>query len=194
MDNFLIILLVIAMTIAVIEDLKYQKIPNLVTFPTMAIAVAYYSLINGHEGFLFSFSGLILGIVFFIVPYIMGGMGAGDVKLMGVTGAIFGPKGIIIASIMVILIGGIYGLIIMVTTPGYMKSFLKRYWSSLKTFVMTRQIILIPPTNEENRPVLKFAIPIAMGALCYMYIAMTGYGSVTELFGFKFQTFSISKL
>lgn len=134
-----------------------------------------------------------LGIVFFIVPYIMGGMGAGDVKLMGAAGAIFGPKGIIIASIMVFLIGGVYGLLLMLITPGYTSSFLRRQWSTLKTLVLTKQIILVPPSFDENRPVLKFAVPIALGAMGFMYMKVFGYDLFPELLGDKFMIFSILK-
>lgn len=179
------------MTIAVIEDLRRQKIPNLVTFPTMVLSVAYHSTFYGLDGFLFSVGGLALGIVFFILPYIMGGMGAGDVKLMGAAGAIFGPKGILIASILVFLIGGVYGLILMLITPGYMVAFLKRQWSTLKIFFLTKRIIFIPPTHEENRPVLKFAVPIALGAFGLMYMKLYGYDLFPELFGDNYQIFSI---
>jgi prepilin peptidase CpaA len=191
MDYFLIILATVALAVAVIEDLRRQKIPNFVTFPTMALAAAYSSSAYGLEGFLFSIGGLTLGIVFFIVPYIMGGMGAGDVKLMGAAGAIFGPKGIILASIMVFLIGGAYGLLLMLITPGYTSSFLRRQWSTLKTFMLTKQIILAPPSFDENRPVLKFAVPIALGSMGFMYMKVFGYDLFPELLGDKFMIFSI---
>ena len=157
----------------------------------MILATVYCSFSYGFDGFLFSTGGLALGIVFFIVPYIMGGMGAGDVKLMGATGAIFGPKGIIIASILVFLIGGIYGLTLMLITPGYTGTFLKRQWSTLKGFILTKQIIMIPPSSEENRPVLKFAVPIALGAFGLMYMKLFAYDLFPELLGEKYLIFSI---
>lgn len=191
MDSFIIILLVTSMTVSVIEDLRHQKIPNLVTFPTMAIAISYNFFAYGFDGLLYSTGGLAFGMVFFIIPYIMGGMGAGDVKLMGAAGAIFGPKGILIASILVFLIGGIYGLILMLLTPGYTTSFLKRQWSTLKIFVLRKQVVLIPPSSEENRPVLKFAVPIALGTFGLMYMKINGYDFFPELFGDNYQIFSI---
>lgn len=192
MDFFLIILLTSAITISVIEDLKRQKIPNLVTFPTMVLALVYHSLTAGLDGLLLSAGGLAVGMGLFIVPYIMGGMGAGDVKLMAATGAIFGPMGILITSIMVVTAGGVYGLILMAVNPGYTASFLKRQWLALKTFLLTLQFNLIPPAKNENRPVLKYAIPIALGALGYMYMKITGYDLFPELIGDQFRIFSIA--
>ena len=113
MDTILIFLLAITMGVSIIEDIRRQKIPNLVTFPVMVLSLVYHSLSAGLDGFLFSAGGLAVGIGFFIIPYLLGGMGAGDAKLMGAAGAIFGPKGICIASIIVYLAGGLYGAILL---------------------------------------------------------------------------------
>jgi prepilin peptidase CpaA len=192
MDYILISLLVGAMTVAIIEDFRRQKIPNLVTYSTMVLALAIHSVSSGLDGFLFSASGLFLGIGLFIVPYLMGGMGAGDAKLMGAAGAIFGPRGIIIASIMVIFAGGVYGVILFVLNPEHAASFLRRIWITLKSFVLTHQFILIPPGKDEKLPVLRYAVPIALGTLGYMLMKITGYDLFPELLGDQFQIFSIA--
>jgi prepilin peptidase CpaA len=192
MEYFLIILLASTLTISVIADLSHQKIPNLVTFPAMVLALAYHSFSNGIDGLLFSAAGLALGIGLFLVPYTLGGMGAGDTKLMGAVGAMFGPKGIVITSIVVILAGGVYGVILFLMNPKYTASFLRRSWITLKTFVLTRQFIPIPPGTTEEPPVLRYAIPIALGALGYMLMKITGYDLFPELLGDKFQIFSIA--
>jgi prepilin peptidase CpaA len=191
-DFFLIILLASALTISVIDDLRRFKIPNLVTYPTMVLALVYHSFSGGFDGLLFSASGLALGIGLFIIPYLLGGMGAGDAKLMGAAGAIFGPKGIVIASIMVILVGGVYGVILFAINPSYTASFLRRLWITLKTFFVTWQVIPIPPRPNEKLPVLRYAVPIALGTLGYMLMKFTGYDLFPELLGDKFEIFSIA--
>ena len=40
------------------------------------------------HGFLFSGKGLLVGFLILLIPYLLGGMGAGDVKLMAAIGAI----------------------------------------------------------------------------------------------------------
>lgn len=175
MNLFLIILLAIAIGIAVIEDIRRQKIPNLVTFPTMVLAIGYHCLSGGLDGFLFAMGGLAIGVGLFLIPYLMGGMGAGDAKLMGAAGAIFGPEGICVASVIVYLAGGVYAAILWALNPGYASKSLKRIWMTIKTFVLTFQLIIIAPPKDEKQPVLKFAIPIAVGTLSYLYINLTGY-------------------
>jgi prepilin peptidase CpaA len=192
MDSIPILILTCAITISVIEDLKRQKIPNLVTFPTMVLALAYHSFSGGLNGFLISATGLALGIGLFIIPYILGGMGAGDAKLMGAAGAIFGPKGILIASFLVILTGGVYGMILFAVNPKYTASFLRRSWLTLKTFFLTMNFIPIPPGTSETLPVLRYAVPIALGTLGYVLMKITGYDLFPELLGDRFKIFSIA--
>ncbi len=57
---------------------------------------------------------------------------------------------------------------------------------------MTRQFILMPPGEDEKMPVLRYAVPIALGALGYMFMKITGYDLFPELLGDKFQIFSIA--
>lgn len=180
MHTFLIILLAIAIGISVIEDIRRQKIPNVVTFLTMVLALAYHSFSGGVGGFLFSIEGLAIGIGLFIIPYLMGGMGAGDAKLMGAVGAILGPKGTCIAAIIIYLAGGLYGAILFAMHPKFAVSFLKRLWTTIKTFFLTAQFIYIPPDKNEKQPVLRYAIPIAVGALSYLIIKVSGYDLVPK--------------
>lgn len=182
MSIYLLILMAIAMSASVVEDIRRMKIPNLVTLPTMGLAIVFHSGSGGIDGFLFSFGGLITGIGLFLLPYLMGGLGAGDTKLMGAAGAILGVKGIIGASVIVLLTGGIYGLILYALNPICAVSFAKRLWSTIKTIFLTRQIIIIPPCKEEKQPVLRYAIPIAVGTLTYLALEMSGYDIFTLLF------------
>jgi prepilin peptidase CpaA len=191
MNGSLYILLTIALTIAVIEDLRRQKIPNLVTFPAMVAAIGLHSLSTGVQGCLFAAGGLALGMGLFLIPYAMGGMGAGDVKLMGVAGAVFGPQGLIIASVLVVLAGGIYGFIIVALHPGYTAALLKRAWATIKTVVLTFQYAPLMPDPDNKLPVLKFAIPIALGAIGFMLMTMTGFDLFPELLGDNFKILSI---
>lgn len=158
-------------------DVRRRKVPNFVTYPTMCLAIGYHFFSGGAAGLLFSASGLALGIGLFIVPYILGGMGAGDTKLMGAVGAIFGPKGTAITSIMVILAGGAYGIILLALNPKYSASLLRRVWITFKTFALTAQFILIPPSRDEEQPLLRYAFPIAVGSFAYALMKVTGYDS-----------------
>ena len=92
-------------------DLYYRKIPNYLTFSTVILALFTYAIIGGLEGFLFSFYGLTIGFIIFLVPYLLGGMGAGDVKLMCAVGSVLGTSHIVASLIFIALIGGVISII-----------------------------------------------------------------------------------
>lgn len=192
MDYFSTILTASAITISVIEDVRRQKIPNLVTMPTVVLALAYHSFTLGINGFLYSSGGLMIGLCIFIIPHIMRGMGAGDVKLMAALGSILGAKGIIITSILVILAGFGYGLILLALNPRYTASLQKRLWTAFKTILFTRQFVWIPNGEKQNIPVLRYAVPIALGAGVYILMFYAGYDLFPEVLGNQFKILSIA--
>ena len=158
------IILMTLLIIAVVNDIRFQKIPNAMTYPAMIIGIAYHSVVNGLQGFLFSMEGIIVGIALLIAFYIMGGMGAGDVKFMGSIGAFLGPKAVFTVFIYAALIGGIYALAVL-AHHGFLKAALKRYWTILRTYVLSGNFVYIPDSQEERNLRLYYGIPIALGAV-----------------------------
>jgi prepilin peptidase CpaA len=171
---FLLIFLGCVLVIAAVIDARHNKIPNLLTYPTMGTALICHSANSGLEGLLLSISGLFIGTGILILPYLMGGMGAGDAKLMGAAGAVLGPRGVIEAFLFTAVIGGIYALLLLLINRRYARGFITRHVTSFKTFVLTRQFIPIPAEKNENTPKLCYGIPIALGTLSYMFLEFWG--------------------
>jgi prepilin peptidase CpaA len=141
----------------------------------MLAALMFHGVTNGWDGLLFSGSGLFLGMLIFIIPYLLGGMGAGDAKLMGVVGAIVGVKGAFIAAVLTALIGGLYAIVLILLHWQACRNFVSRTTTTLKTFVMTRQFIPIPAPETENKPRLCYGIAIALGTWLYMGLEFFDY-------------------
>ena len=177
-DPFLTVFLSSILVVAAVTDLRTQKIPNLLTFSTMFLGLVYHSIINGWSGIIFSIEGLLLGIAILIIPYIMGGMGAGDAKLMGAIGAMVGPKGVFIAFLYTAIAGGIYALIILLFNMEYFKDFMKRSLITIKSFVLTRQFISVPAEKSKNKPKLCYGVSIAIGTFSYILLEYYGYNPV----------------
>ena len=169
-DLYLIIFLSAVLIVASVNDLRFQKIPNLLTYPTMGIALGYHVVMNGLNGLLFSLGGLALGIAVFILPYLMGGMGAGDAKLMGAVGAILGAKGVFIAFLFTAITGGVYALILFLLNRRYSKNFFAKQAATLKTFIFTGQFMPIPEDSNEKKPKLCYGIAIAIGTLLSVFL------------------------
>jgi len=134
----------------------------------MIIGLTFFSLTSGLAGFFYSMGGLFLGLALLIVFYLVGGMGAGDVKLMAAVGSLLGPQGVFQAFIGTALVGGIYALLIL-AAKGYLMDTLKRFGLMLKTFFMTKKFIYIPPTREEKAPLLCYGVAISLGTMSSIF-------------------------
>lgn len=77
-------------TVAVVEDLRFRTISNWTTMGAMAAGLGYHAATGGWAGLGSSLIGLMVGFCAFLVFYLLGGMGGGDVKLMAGFGAILG--------------------------------------------------------------------------------------------------------
>jgi prepilin peptidase CpaA len=130
----------------------------------MIIGISFHTGFKGLEGLLFSISGMGVGMAVFIIPYLFGGTGAGDVKLMGAVGGFLGPKGVFIAFLATSIVGGIYAIVLL-AFHGYLKEALKRYWAIFKTFIFTKKFIYIPPSKREQKPKLSYGVAIALGTI-----------------------------
>jgi prepilin peptidase CpaA len=164
----LLFFLTIVLIIGAATDVRYHKIPNWLTFPTMTIAVVYHAGTKGLDGFLFSLGGIAAGIACFAVPYLMGGMGAGDAKLMGAVGGVMGATGTFIAFLFTAIIGGFYALGLL-AFHGHLKETARRYGTILKTLLFTGQFIYITPHRRESEMRLYYGVAIALGTLISVF-------------------------
>jgi prepilin peptidase CpaA len=76
---------------ACVTDLRSRRIPNVLTFGASAAAVLFLGVSAGWAGVLWSLEGWAVGCLFFLPWFLLGGMGAGDVKLLAALGAWVGP-------------------------------------------------------------------------------------------------------
>jgi prepilin peptidase CpaA len=75
----------------------------------------------GWRGFGHSVLGLLLGLSFLFVFYLLGGMGAGDVKLMGAAGALLGAPHVAYAFVLTGLLGGLMAMAFKMNNPTLIK-------------------------------------------------------------------------
>ncbi len=163
--------LVFLLTVASITDLRYQRIPNWLTFPAMFLALSYHTIGAGVSGLLWSAGGLAVGMAVLVLYYLLGMLGAGDVKLMGAVGALLGPADAFYAFVFSVFVGGIYAiftLIIEAVFGNVQNTFYYRYWVMAKTFLYTRQFAYIRPTETEKKVRLCYGVAISLGTLGFV--------------------------
>jgi prepilin peptidase CpaA len=115
-DRFTVvnILLFIVLIISFITDIRSRKILNIVTLPGIIMGVAYHTFTSGWSGLLYSGSGFLVGFSLLLIPYLLGGMGAGDVKLLAAIGSLKGAAFVFTCFLYTCAIGGIIALLILI--------------------------------------------------------------------------------
>jgi len=104
-------LLLFFLFICAVFDLATRKVPNLLIAATALMGLVSTLLPNEELNIGFAVMGFFLGLVLFLPPFLMGAMGAADVKVFAVAGMYLGPTEIFHAFIYTLLSGGVLALL-----------------------------------------------------------------------------------
>ena len=136
----------------------------------------------GHSegrGIWISLGGALVGFGVLIVPWMVYGMGAGDVKLMAAIGAWFGPMMTLWAFLVGALLGGVIG-IVMIVSSGRIRQ--------ASTNMTTIMVKMSNPAHwftdfggaksfGESSQLLPYGIPLTMGSITVLTGLMLGWWS-----------------
>lgn len=99
------VILLVLLVIATCDDLIEHRIPNEVVVWGIVLALGIAALTGGLSAFVGALGGLVLGGALLLPLYMLGGMAAGDVKLMAMAGAFLGPSGAFLAVLITLVAG-----------------------------------------------------------------------------------------
>ncbi|WP_461211313.1 A24 family peptidase [Desulfocurvus sp. DL9XJH121] len=173
MDALQHLVLFAILVAASVFDLRERRIPNRLTYPAMLLALAWNAALGGPTGLLNSFYGLGLGLGVMLIPYLMGVMGAGDVKLMAAAGAFLGPQGALAAFIFTSLAGGVYALVVLSLHMTVFKRVASSIKDSMGLMAVTGRWIYSPQDTEGALPKLAYGVAIAVGTTAAMIYSHT---------------------
>ncbi len=155
--------LALGLVVAAVTDVREGRIPNWLTFSLAGFGMGVLSWEHGWDGFLFSLGGLGMGLVCLMFFYIKGGMGAGDVKLLGAIGAILGPGQVVFAFAFAAMLGGLYSLALL-SNQGGMRHAWDRMFLLLSTLKVTSTLpVSVAPISTE--PKLRYALVLGLGTV-----------------------------
>jgi prepilin peptidase CpaA len=95
---------------ATIDDLARRRISNWIPLAALAGGLGWQMGRNGWIGGLYALGGAGTGFGVFLIFYLLGGMGGGDVKLMAGFGALLGAGRLLEAALWTAAAGGILAL------------------------------------------------------------------------------------
>jgi prepilin peptidase CpaA len=105
---------------AAATDLVKFKVYNALTFPALAAGLLTSTLIGGWIGLAQSLAGAAAGFSVLVLFFAMGGVGAGDVKLLTALGAWLGPVMTIETALAAVIAAGVYASILVVVRGDFL--------------------------------------------------------------------------
>jgi prepilin peptidase CpaA len=179
---FVTITLVVA---AVIDGVKL-KVPNWITFPMILSGWIYSGIAYGFEGVGLSLVGAFVGLLLLLPAYAIGGMGAGDVKLMAGVGAwmyamqeatmtiVHPAVAMMYAFAVTAVIGAILAVAMVIWNKGLSKH-TSQFWVIVNEIMCIKSPTALSEIAAERKSsmmLLPYGIPIAVGTIAYF--AWTG--------------------
>lgn len=137
------------LTAAFVTDVRSRKIPNALNLVFILSGLLYQGATGGWEGLLFALKGGAAGFVVLFVLYLLGAVGAGDVKLFAGIGAWTGLLFTAQTLLYSILFAGAIGLGILCWRGEGMKR-MRQMFRSLTAAVFLRSFEPIAAESARN--------------------------------------------
>jgi len=174
-EHWPIWLVTITLIVAAIIDGYKLKVPNWITFPMVLSGWAMSTMSFGWEGLGWSLIGTGVGLALLLPLYAIGGMGAGDVKLLAGVGAWVGGTITLYAFCVSAIIGGVIALLMVLLRKEWHKHY-SQYWAIWNEIVTIRdpeKLSAIAAKRKSSMLLLPYGIPIAIGTIAYFaYMGM----------------------
>ncbi len=162
-------LVTVTLIVAAVIDGYQLKVPNWLTFPMIMSGWLYCGVVGGWEGLGLSLLGTVVGLALLLPLYAIGGMGAGDVKLLAGVGAWVGAMVTFYAFCLSAVVGGVIALLMV----GYRRTWKKHQdnvvmiLNELVTVRDPSQISELAAARKQSMLLLPYGIPIAIGTIIY---------------------------
>ncbi len=173
-ENWQVKLVCLVLILAAYIDGKQLRVPNWLTFPLVLSGIAYQAWCSGWLGVEAAVVGLVVGLLCLLPLYSVGGMGAGDVKLMAGIGAWLGASTTFSAFCVSAVVGAVLAVLMVVRRGDYREHY-TNFWMILSEFMQIqnpRQLSQIAAERKPRMLLLPYAIPICIGSIGYF--AFTG--------------------
>lgn len=172
-QNWHVWLVTVTLIVAAVIDGKKLKVPNYITFPMIVSGWVFNTAVLGWEGLGMSLLGTVVGLGLLLPAYAIGGMGAGDVKLLAGVGAWVGGSVTFYAFCVSAIVGGVIAVCMVVCQRGWSKhknQFLM-ILNEIATVGNPSELATIAAERKSSMMLLPYGIPIAIGTILYFFWA-----------------------
>ncbi len=172
-DHWPVKLVSVILIVAAYIDGKELRVPNWITYPMVFSGIIYNAVQFGWGGLGWGILGMFVGLFCLLPLYAVGGMGAGDVKLMAGIGAWLGWQITFYSFVATVIVGAAMAIAMV----WYKKSFVKHYGNLLtilhewKTVKNPKELSRLAAERKPTMFLLPYGIPICVGSIGYFFFA-----------------------
>ncbi|MBI5758947.1 MAG: prepilin peptidase [Planctomycetales bacterium] len=168
-EHWQVKLVSVILIVAAYIDGKQLRVPNWITFPMVLAGVAFHGVSAGWSGLEFSVGGLCVGLLCLLPLYSVGGMGAGDVKLMAGIGAWLGVSVTWQAFCVSVVVGAAMAVMMVLARRSWRHHYTNflQIAAELLTIRDPRELSAIAAERKPRMLLLPYGIPICIGSIGY---------------------------
>jgi prepilin peptidase CpaA len=159
----------VALIVAAVIDGRQLRVPNWLTFPLALSGLVLAAVLGGPHGLLDALAGLGLGLLLLLPVYAIGGMGAGDVKLLAAEGAWTGCTLLLGSFATAAVLGGVIGLV-MIARSGRVFRHIANAQVIVGEILTVRDPVRLSELAAERKPkmlLLPYGIPLTAGSIAF---------------------------
>lgn len=154
-------------------DGRELRVPNWLTYPMVFAGLAYNAYAFGWNGLGMALLGMVVGLLCLMPLYAVGGMGAGDVKLMAGVGAWLGWEVTAYSFVVTVVVGAVMAIGMVLQRNAVIKHWANALtiWNEWRTIRDPRQLSEIAAKRKPTMLLLPYGIPICIGSIGYFCYA-----------------------
>ncbi len=162
----------VTLVVAAVIDGLYLKVPNKITYPLIVAGWIYSFAVGGFVGLGLSLLATFVGFACLFFLHLIGGMGAGDVKLLAGIAAFVGVTHTLWIFAATTIIGGIIALCQIAWTGQWMKHFTQgqAILDEIKTVRDADKLYELAQARKSKMLLLPYGIPMTIAAIGYFAV------------------------
>jgi prepilin peptidase CpaA len=172
-ENWTVWFVTLVLIVAAVIDGTILKVPNWLTFPFIICGWVHCTIQGGLSGFGWSLLGTFVGMMLLLLLRNVGGMGAGDVKLLAGVGAWLGTLVTLYAFAATAIVGGLMAVVMILRSGEWPKhvAMAHKILHEWKTIRSPKKLAEIARERKPDMYLLPYGIPMAIGSIAYFALA-----------------------
>jgi prepilin peptidase CpaA len=172
-DNWVMWAVSATLVVAAVIDGMYLKVPNKITYPLIVCGWVYSGLAGGWPGLGWSLAATVFGLALLFGLHLIGGMGAGDVKLLAGIAAFVHIEHTWYIFIATTLVGAIIAVVQIAVSGQWSKHYFQAQ-EILREIFTVRNADKLYEISQERKPrmlLLPYGIPMTIASIGYFAFA-----------------------